>query len=32
MEDAERVLTAHDEFVKSQQELAASRGLLHPYM
>lgn len=32
MDDAERVLPAHDEFVKSQQELAASRGLLHPYM
>ncbi|KAK0642631.1 putative FAD-linked oxidoreductase [Lasiodiplodia hormozganensis] len=32
LEDAERVLTAHDEFVKSQQELAASRGLLHPYI
>lgn len=32
IEDADRVLTAHDEFVQSQQELAASRGLLHPYM
>ncbi|KAH7036707.1 hypothetical protein B0J12DRAFT_713268 [Macrophomina phaseolina] len=32
MDDAERVLPAHDEFVKSQQELAASRGLLHPYI
>lgn len=32
IDDAERVLPAHDEFVKSQQELAARRGLLHPYI
>ncbi|GME55925.1 FAD linked oxidase [Neofusicoccum parvum] len=32
MADAERVLPAHDEFVKSQEEFAASRGLLHPYI
>lgn len=32
MDDADEVLPAHDDFVKSQQALAESRGLLHKYM
>ncbi|KAI1762630.1 FAD-binding domain-containing protein [Hypoxylon sp. FL1150] len=32
LDDADVVLPAHDDFVKSQQALAESRGLLHPYI
>ncbi|XXH03669.1 hypothetical protein Hte_010074 [Hypoxylon texense] len=32
MDDADEVLPAHDDFVKSQQALAESRGLLHKYI
>ena len=30
--DADHLLPAHDEFVQGIQELAAKRGLLHPYL
>lgn len=32
LDDADEVLPAHDDFVKSQIALAKSRGLLHEYM